>query len=86
MKEFGKAKVTNLKESSTSHYALREFLLTVGGVSESRKVYHYHFQVSRSGNVPHIADAATALGKGTIAFGSFPFKIRIRKSLELSVC
>lgn len=45
-KEFGKCKVKNLIESSTPHYTLREFLVSMEGSVGERKVYHYHFQVS----------------------------------------
>ncbi|KRT81496.1 hypothetical protein AMK59_5764, partial [Oryctes borbonicus] len=51
-KECDKLKLTNLQESSTTHYTLREFLVTVEGCPESRKVYHYHFQAWPDHGVP----------------------------------
>lgn len=44
-KEYGKSKVKNLMESSTAHYTLREFLVSMEGHQGDRKIYHYHFQV-----------------------------------------
>jgi tyrosine-protein phosphatase non-receptor type 11 len=47
-KEYGKTKVRNLSESSTADYTLREFLVSrEGSAEEERKVYHYHFQVTK---------------------------------------
>lgn len=46
-KEFGKCKVKNLIESSTPHFTLREFLVAMEGSVGERKVYHYHFTVSK---------------------------------------
>ncbi|KAI4465156.1 tyrosine-protein phosphatase non-receptor type 11 [Holotrichia oblita] len=51
-KECDKIKITNLQESSTTHYTLREFLVTLDGCPESRKVYHYHFQAWPDHGVP----------------------------------
>lgn len=46
-KEFGKCKVKNLIESSTPHFTLREFLVSMEGSIGERKVYHYHFTVCK---------------------------------------
>lgn len=45
-KEYGKITVKNLVESSTLHYTLREFLVSMEGTGVERKVFHYHFTVS----------------------------------------
>ncbi|XP_022903553.1 tyrosine-protein phosphatase non-receptor type 11-like isoform X3 [Onthophagus taurus] len=51
-KEFGKAKIDNLDESSTVHYTRREFRVTMDGEGEPRKVFHYHFQAWPDHGVP----------------------------------
>lgn len=45
-KQYGHVVVQNLAESSTPHYTLREFLVTMEGSDEERKAFHYHFTVS----------------------------------------
>lgn len=47
-KEYGKIKVRNFEESSTQHFTLREFAVSMEGSSVERKVCHFHFQVSKS--------------------------------------
>lgn len=44
-KDYGRCKVKNLIESSTPHYTLREFMVSMDALNVERKVYHYHFQV-----------------------------------------
>ncbi|XP_066260744.1 tyrosine-protein phosphatase non-receptor type 11-like isoform X1 [Euwallacea similis] len=51
-KEYGKIVVKNLIESSTPHYTLREFLVSMEGTSIERKVYHYHFTAWPDHGVP----------------------------------
>ncbi|XP_044752844.1 tyrosine-protein phosphatase corkscrew-like isoform X2 [Coccinella septempunctata] len=51
-KIYGKTVVKNITESSTLHYTLREFLVSVEGSACERKVYHYHFQAWPDHGVP----------------------------------
>ncbi|EFA12064.1 tyrosine-protein phosphatase non-receptor type 11 isoform X1 [Tribolium castaneum] len=51
-KEYRKIKVKILMESSTPHYTLREFLVSMDGTNCERKVYQYHFQAWPDHGVP----------------------------------
>ncbi|XP_019757669.2 tyrosine-protein phosphatase corkscrew-like isoform X1 [Dendroctonus ponderosae] len=51
-KEYGQVVVRNLVESSTPHYTLREFLVTMEGSDEERKAFHYHFTAWPDHGVP----------------------------------
>ncbi|KAL1513838.1 hypothetical protein ABEB36_003187 [Hypothenemus hampei] len=51
-KEYGPIVVKNLIESSTPHYTLREFLVSMESTNLERKVYHYHFTAWPDHGVP----------------------------------
>ncbi|XP_044267164.1 tyrosine-protein phosphatase non-receptor type 11 [Tribolium madens] len=51
-KDYRKIKVKILMESSTPHYTLREFLVSMDGTNCERKVYQYHFQAWPDHGVP----------------------------------
>lgn len=51
-KDYGKIVVKNLIESSTPHYTLREFLVSMDGSTTERKVFHYHFTAWPDHGVP----------------------------------
>ncbi|XP_063903249.1 tyrosine-protein phosphatase corkscrew isoform X3 [Zophobas morio] len=51
-KEYGKIKVKMLMESSSPHYTLREFLVSMDGLNCERKVFQYHFQAWPDHGVP----------------------------------
>lgn len=45
-KEYGRITVRNISESSNNDYILREFLVVKDDLPE-RKIFHYHFTVSK---------------------------------------